>query len=127
MWAKIGGLTESNVVYKSLSNESYINTERGTASFSKVTLQHCKLLNCIHHNPLLSNSTKTMSRSWVLTGQEGFEVSLKYDQNAKVPSAGDLGPNEVLVKMYSASLNYRELVIARGVSSCDLVYRVIAN
>lgn len=56
-----------------------------------------------------------MSRSWILTGQEGFEVSLKYEQDVKVPSSGDLGPNEVLVKLYAASLNYRELVIAKGV------------
>ncbi|KAF7557261.1 hypothetical protein G7Z17_g825 [Cylindrodendrum hubeiense] len=55
-----------------------------------------------------------MSRRWILTGQEGFEVSLKYEQDVQVPSADDLGPTEVLVKIYSASLNYRELVIARG-------------
>lgn len=53
-----------------------------------------------------------MSRQWILTGQEGFETSLKYEQNIKVPSANELGPNEVLVKMHSASLNYRELIIA---------------
>ncbi|RYP17905.1 hypothetical protein DL765_004224 [Monosporascus sp. GIB2] len=55
-----------------------------------------------------------MSSSWFLAGQEGFEVSLKYEQSVKVPSADDLGANEVLVKMHSASLNYRELIIARG-------------
>ncbi|KPM39013.1 hypothetical protein AK830_g7566 [Neonectria ditissima] len=53
-----------------------------------------------------------MARQWILTGQEGFETSLKYEENVPVPSADQLGPNEVLVKLYAASLNYRELVIA---------------
>ncbi|KAL6231231.1 hypothetical protein BDW75DRAFT_49155 [Aspergillus navahoensis] len=53
-----------------------------------------------------------MARQWVLTGQEGFETSLEYQQGIKIPSVHDLKPNEVLVKMYAASLNYRELVIA---------------
>ncbi len=59
-----------------------------------------------------SNSTENMSRRWILTGQEGFDVSLKYEQNIEVPSADKLGPHEVLVRMHSASLNYRELIIA---------------
>lgn len=53
-----------------------------------------------------------MARQWVLTGQEGFEISLEYQQDISVPSVHDLGPSEVLVRMYAASLNYRELVIA---------------
>ncbi|KAL3470329.1 hypothetical protein BJX99DRAFT_51479 [Aspergillus californicus] len=53
-----------------------------------------------------------MANQWILTGQEGFETSLEYQQNLSIPTAQDLGPNEVLVKMYAASLNYRELVIA---------------
>ncbi|KAH8893945.1 putative alcohol dehydrogenase [Thozetella sp. PMI_491] len=55
-----------------------------------------------------------MARQWVLTGQEGFEISLEYQENVAIPSADELGPNEVLVRMHGASLNYRELVIARG-------------
>ena len=56
-----------------------------------------------------------MARQWVLTGQEGFEKSLEYQQDIGIPSAHDLGPNEVLVRMYAASLNYRELMIASPV------------
>lgn len=95
-----------------------INTERDGVffCFSEVTLQYRKLSNCIHHNLLLHNFTETMAKRWVLTSQEGFAVSLKYEQNVKVPSTDDLGPHEVLVKLHSASLNYRELVIAGGVS-----------
>ncbi|KAM0421154.1 hypothetical protein ACHAPT_011046 [Fusarium lateritium] len=53
-----------------------------------------------------------MARQWILTGQEGFETSLEYHENVAVPSQAELGPNEVLVKIHAASLNYRELVIA---------------
>ncbi|KAL4735126.1 hypothetical protein BDV11DRAFT_196661 [Aspergillus similis] len=53
-----------------------------------------------------------MARQWVLNGQEGFETSLEDQQGINIPSVHDLKPNEVLVKMYAASLNYRELVIA---------------
>lgn len=45
--------------------------------------------------------------------QEGFETSLEYQQNVSVPSENELGPNEVLIKMHAASLNYRELMIAQ--------------
>ncbi|KAM5341336.1 hypothetical protein ACJ41O_014367 [Fusarium nematophilum] len=53
-----------------------------------------------------------MARQWILSSQEGFETSLEYQENIPIPSADQLGPNEVLVKMHAASLNYRELVIA---------------
>lgn len=53
-----------------------------------------------------------MARQWILNSQDGFEASLEYQKDVKVPSASELGPNEVLVKMRAASLNYRELVIA---------------
>lgn len=53
-----------------------------------------------------------MARQWILTSQEGFETSLEFRQNVSVPSADELAPNEVLVKLYAASLNYRELPIA---------------
>ncbi|KAL2812951.1 NAD(P)-binding protein [Aspergillus granulosus] len=53
-----------------------------------------------------------MARQWILTGQKGFETSLAYEENIGIPSAYDLGPREVLVKLYAASLNYRELNIA---------------
>ncbi|RAL03759.1 zinc-dependent alcohol dehydrogenase family protein [Aspergillus ibericus CBS 121593] len=53
-----------------------------------------------------------MARQWLLTGQEGFETSLQYQQDINIPSAHDLTPNELLVRMYAASLNYRDLMIA---------------
>lgn len=53
-----------------------------------------------------------MARQWILNSQLGFEASLEYQDNVKVASAEELGPNEVLVKMHAVSLNYRELVIA---------------
>ena len=53
-----------------------------------------------------------MARQWVLNSQEGFEVSLEYEENVEIALADELGPNEVLVKMHAARLKYRELVIA---------------
>ncbi|KAJ9482660.1 hypothetical protein VN97_g10772 [Penicillium thymicola] len=69
-----------------------------------------------HYTPLqFPNTTTTsskMARRWVLTGQEGFETSLEYQQDVKIPSPHELGSHDVLVRMHAASLNYRELVIA---------------
>ncbi|KAJ9148194.1 putative Alcohol dehydrogenase [Coniochaeta hoffmannii] len=53
-----------------------------------------------------------MSRQWILASQEGFENSLQYQENVKIPSPKDIKPNEVLVKIHAASLNYREIQIA---------------
>ncbi|KAI0121385.1 putative alcohol dehydrogenase [Xylariales sp. AK1849] len=53
-----------------------------------------------------------MARQWILNSQEGFEVSLEYQEDVQVPSEDKLGPNEVLVKMHAASLNYREIILA---------------
>ncbi|PYH94335.1 alcohol dehydrogenase [Aspergillus ellipticus CBS 707.79] len=53
-----------------------------------------------------------MANQWILIGQEGFETSLEYQQDIKIPSPHDLRPNEVLVKLYAASLNYRDLLMA---------------
>ncbi|KAI1172787.1 putative zinc-containing alcohol dehydrogenase [Nemania sp. FL0916] len=53
-----------------------------------------------------------MARQWILNSQKGFENSLEYQENIQIPAASDLGPKEVLVKMFAASLNYRELMIA---------------
>lgn len=62
-----------------------------------------------------------MARRWILTSQEGFETSLKYEENIPAPSTDELGPNEVLVKMRAASLNYRDLVIAGPGVSCLII------
>lgn len=53
-----------------------------------------------------------MARQWILNSQDGFESSLEYQENVFVPSADQLGPTDVLVRMHAASLNYRELMIA---------------
>ncbi|KAB2576615.1 Zinc-type alcohol dehydrogenase-like protein [Lasiodiplodia theobromae] len=52
---------------------------------------------------------KTMKR-WVVrnfTGPEGLEI----EEDVPMP---ELGPNDVLVKLSAASLNYRDLVVTRG-------------
>ncbi|KAI0968559.1 putative zinc-containing alcohol dehydrogenase [Xylaria arbuscula] len=53
-----------------------------------------------------------MARQWILNSQKGYEHSLEYQENVQVPSPSDLGPKEVLVKMFAAGLNYRELLIS---------------
>jgi NADPH:quinone reductase-like Zn-dependent oxidoreductase len=53
-----------------------------------------------------------MARQWILDSQEGFEVSLQYQENVRIPLKSELGAHEVLVKLHAASLNYREIVIA---------------
>jgi NADPH:quinone reductase-like Zn-dependent oxidoreductase len=53
-----------------------------------------------------------MGRQWVLNSQNGFETSLEYQESVLEPSADDIGPNEVLVEIHAASLNYREIMIA---------------
>jgi hypothetical protein len=78
----------------------------------------CKSSN---HSSRIENSEQLsplrMARQWILTGQEGFETSLQYEENIPIPPADKLGPNEVLVEMHAASLNYRELIIAGPVVS----------
>lgn len=53
-----------------------------------------------------------MGRQWILNSQEGFEASLEYQENVLVPTADELGPDEVLVEIHAASLNYREIMLA---------------
>jgi NADPH:quinone reductase-like Zn-dependent oxidoreductase len=82
-------------------------------------LNHCRLTKCkttpdqaaarLHYDQL---QDYIMSRQWILASQEGFEASLKYQENVRIPLPDELGSNEVLVKIYAASLNYREIQIA---------------
>ncbi|KAK4202018.1 putative alcohol dehydrogenase [Triangularia verruculosa] len=51
-------------------------------------------------------------KKWILTGQEGYETSLQLVDSDISPSP-QLGPDDVLVQVQAASLNYRELVIAK--------------
>ncbi|KAF4454932.1 hypothetical protein F53441_2641 [Fusarium austroafricanum] len=55
-----------------------------------------------------------MARQWILDGQQGVETSLKYEDNVPIPTKESLGPNDVLVKLHAASLNYRDIVIAES-------------
>jgi hypothetical protein len=50
---------------------------------------------------------------WVLDEAQLGLASLHYDASAPATAAADLGPEDVLVEMHAASLNYRDLVIAR--------------
>ncbi|PYH64475.1 zinc-dependent alcohol dehydrogenase family protein, partial [Aspergillus vadensis CBS 113365] len=50
------------------------------------------------------------SSTWILPSQNGIE-SLQLLEETPVPEIGD---NQVLVKVHAASLNYRDIVIARG-------------
>ncbi|EXA30104.1 alcohol dehydrogenase [Fusarium oxysporum f. sp. pisi HDV247] len=49
-------------------------------------------------------------KQWVLGGNNGFG-SLEFQPDAPVPSIGD---REVLVRFHAASLNFRDLIIAKG-------------
>ncbi|KAM0421414.1 hypothetical protein ACHAPT_010768 [Fusarium lateritium] len=54
--------------------------------------------------------TPQTQKQWVLHGANGFD-SLEFQQNAPVPSAGD---REVVVQIHAASLNFRDMMIAKG-------------
>lgn len=66
-----------------------------------------------------------MARQWILTGQEGFEKSLEFQENVGIPSPNELGPKECLVRLHSASLNYRELVISGPIVGLSPNFAVI--
>jgi NADPH:quinone reductase-like Zn-dependent oxidoreductase len=57
------------------------------------------------------------ANAWVLDDQKGID-SLRLVESGPIP---DLGDSDVLVKLHAASLNYRDLVIAK-VSYLDLSY-----
>lgn len=64
----------------------------------------------------------------MITGQNGFEESLEYQQNVPIPSRHELKPNEVLVRLHAASLNYRELMITTsGVGFPDTKRQKLSN
>lgn len=49
-------------------------------------------------------------KAWTVEGRNGFD-SLKWNENHPVPEVGE---KDVLVKIHAASLNYRDLAIAKG-------------
>ncbi|ORY55911.1 uncharacterized protein BCR38DRAFT_451866 [Pseudomassariella vexata] len=65
----------------------------------------------------------TTQKKWTLSGQDkGFD-GLTYG-DAAVPKCGE---NEVLVKLNAASLNYRDLVIPKGMYPFPLKFPVVAG
>lgn len=50
------------------------------------------------------------AKQWTIQGSNGFD-SLIFNENAPVPKLGD---KDVLVRFHAASLNYRDLVIPKG-------------
>ncbi|KAI1766630.1 zinc-binding dehydrogenase [Hypoxylon sp. FL1150] len=57
----------------------------------------------------MASSIPKSAHQWNVAGEDGIDT-LKYSEQP-VP---DLGDNEVLVKLHGASINYRDIVIARG-------------
>ncbi|OJJ99724.1 hypothetical protein ASPACDRAFT_60558 [Aspergillus aculeatus ATCC 16872] len=62
------------------------------------------------------------SRAWILEGQQGLS-SLKLIDDKSVPSLGD---HDVLVRIHAASLNHRDLAIAKGAHSLVINPNVVA-
>lgn len=58
----------------------------------------------------MSTSIPKTNKVWIVEGKDGFE-SLKLNKEAPVPQPSDY---EVLVKFHAASLNYRDLIIPKG-------------
>ncbi|EKD21698.1 uncharacterized protein L3040_004922 [Drepanopeziza brunnea f. sp. 'multigermtubi'] len=52
----------------------------------------------------------TTTSAWTLEGHDGFD-SLKFTKDVPIPALSD---HEVLVKFHAASLNYRDLIIPKG-------------
>ncbi|PYI30420.1 GroES-like protein [Aspergillus indologenus CBS 114.80] len=62
------------------------------------------------------------SRAWILEGQQGLS-SLRLIDDKSVPS---LGAHDVLVRIHAASLNHRDLAIAKGAHSLVINPNVVA-
>ncbi|KAI0023411.1 hypothetical protein F4780DRAFT_769275 [Xylariomycetidae sp. FL0641] len=56
-------------------------------------------------------SVPSTQKQWSVTGTDKAFDGLELTTDAKVPQVGE---NEVLVKLHAASLNYRDLIIPRG-------------
>merc|ERR1711964_78913 len=82
--------------------------------FTTSTAEHFfSFRHTIFHNSTLTMSSAAIpktTKAWTVEGQDGFE-SLKLNNEAPIP---DLFDNEVLVKFHAASLNYRDLIIPKG-------------
>ncbi|KAJ8123701.1 hypothetical protein ONZ43_g409 [Nemania bipapillata] len=62
---------------------------------------------------------------WTLASQDGIDA-LHYDANS-TKSEHDLGPDDVLVELYAASLNYRDLVVTQGPLNSSIPIKVIPS
>ncbi|CAG8952010.1 hypothetical protein HYFRA_00000746 [Hymenoscyphus fraxineus] len=62
-------------------------------------------------------------KQWTLHEQKGIESLVL--ETASLPKKEDIGEYEVLVKLHAASLNYRDLVIARGAKNLQIKPGVI--
>ncbi|KAK9418890.1 hypothetical protein SUNI508_07662 [Seiridium unicorne] len=62
-------------------------------------------------------------KQWVIKGTENDFDGLKYE-DASVPKVGD---NEVLVKLHAASLNYRDLIIPKGMYPFPTKFPVVGG
>ncbi|KAI8634926.1 NAD(P)-binding protein [Xylariaceae sp. FL1651] len=69
--------------------------------------------------------TTQSTGQWTLPSQNGLG-SLQYDAKA-TKSEQDLGPNEALVELRAASLNYRDLVITKGTAGGPMRLPIIPS
>ncbi|MCJ1380631.1 hypothetical protein MMC17_003739 [Xylographa soralifera] len=51
------------------------------------------------------------TKQWTIEGHEGWDQSLKFSENAVVQ---DIGDHDVLVRFHAASVNYRDLIMVKG-------------
>lgn len=58
------------------------------------------------------------TKAWTIEGKDGFE-SLKFHKEVPIPAISD---NEVLVKFHAASLNYRDLIIPKGIFTNTILF-----
>ena len=62
-----------------------------------------------NHFPIFIMSLPKMTKGWAIEGQDNFD-NLKFDTQQPLPELSD---NEVLVRFHSASLNFRDIMIAQ--------------
>ncbi|KXJ94395.1 hypothetical protein Micbo1qcDRAFT_43895 [Microdochium bolleyi] len=51
---------------------------------------------------------------WKLVSQNGIDEGLQFDASYSPPTEANLGPEDVLVDVYAASLNYRDVAVAKA-------------
>jgi len=60
----------------------------------------------------VETDSTTASGRWKLVSQDGIDEALQYDASY-IATEAHLGPEDVLVDLYAASLNYRDIAIAK--------------